>query len=223
MLGNDDKIRVEVEKTLANASIASIRSWLRAKGKKLSANTRERMTDRVAKLIGKGEVTFAELQDAIIGIEEAGGKYILLFDFKENRTLGEVTANLYKLGIAMKPQRTPAKLNPAKPSVEYAVIRGNNVLRVKWSETHKEPSMDFSEFEQHRRFQQAWEAVHIARQQATPIALAPALRASSLVKRAQGDDDGADADLLEAADALRDLGDYRREAEYRASITRTAE
>lgn len=69
----------------------------------------------------------------------------------------------------------------------------------------------------------AAEAVRIARQQATPIALAPALRASALVKRAQGDDDGADADLLEAADALRGLGDYQREAEYRASISRTAE
>jgi hypothetical protein len=138
----DKKIRAEVEKVLANASIASIRSWLKSKGKRLSANTRDRMLDRVTKLIDKGDVTFAELQDAIIGIEEAGGKYIRLFDFNENRTTAEITAALGKMGIAIQAKRVPAKLNPAKASVEYAILKGN-VLRVKWSETHEEPSMDF--------------------------------------------------------------------------------
>jgi hypothetical protein len=140
----DKKIRAEVEKLLANASIASIRSWLKSKGKRLSANTRERMLDRVTKLIDKGDVTFAELQDAVIGIEEAGGKYIRLYDFKENLTTAEVTANLGRMGIAVQPQRGPARLNPAKPSVEYAIWQGN-ILRVKWSETHEEPSMDFEQ------------------------------------------------------------------------------
>lgn len=138
----DKKLRAEVERVLANASIASIRSWLKSKGKRLSANTRERMLDRVTTLIGKGDVTFAELQDAIVGIEEAGGKYIRLFEFKENRTAAEVTAALGKMGIAIQGKRSPAKLNPAKPSVEYAILQGN-VLRVKWSETHEAPSMDF--------------------------------------------------------------------------------
>lgn len=68
----------------------------------------------------------------------------------------------------------------------------------------------------------AAEAVRIARGQATAIALAPALRASALVKRAQGDEEGANADLLEAAGALRGLGDYQREAAYRAAISSPA-
>jgi hypothetical protein len=140
----DNKIRAQVEKLVANASVASIRSWLKAKGKKLSAGTRDRMIDRVTKLIEKGDVTFAEVEDAIVGIEEAGGKYILLQHYKENPTPAEVAAKLANLGIAVKPERTPAKLNPAKPTLEYAILQGN-ILRVKWSETHKAPSMDFEE------------------------------------------------------------------------------
>ena len=68
------------------------------------------------------------------------------------------------------------------------------------------------------------EAVRVARElAATPLALAPALRARALVRRARGEHTGADADLLEAANLLRALGDYQREAEYRASIGTTVE
>ena len=74
----DKKILDQVEKIIGDASIASIRSWLKGKGKKSSAGTRERMMARVAGLIDKGEITFAELEDALVGIEEAGDKYILL-------------------------------------------------------------------------------------------------------------------------------------------------
>jgi hypothetical protein len=140
--GIDSKTRTEVEKVLANASIASVRSWLKSKGKKLSAGSRDRMIDRVTKLISKGAVTFGELEDAIIGIEEAGGKYILLEYYKESPMAADVTAKLAKLGIAIKSVRAPAKLNPAKPAVAYATLQGNT-LRVKWSETHEKPTMDF--------------------------------------------------------------------------------
>jgi hypothetical protein len=138
----DKRIRAEVESILANASIASVRSWLKSKGSRLSAGRRDRMIDRVANLIAKGAVSFAELEDAIIGIEEAGGKYILLQYYKESPTATDVTANLTKLGIAIKSTRGRAKLDPAKPTVAYATLQGN-ILRVKWSETHEKPSMDF--------------------------------------------------------------------------------
>jgi len=140
----DKKILSQVENILEDVSVASVRSWIKGKGKKFSAGTRERMIARVAKLIDKGEITFAELEDGIIGIEEAGGKYTLLYGFKEDRTPAQVTTELSKLGIAAAPNRVRAKTTPSKPTVAYATLNGN-ILRVKWSETHEQPSMDFEE------------------------------------------------------------------------------
>jgi hypothetical protein len=140
----DNKILAQVEKMLENASVASVRSWLKGKGKKFSASTRQHMVARVAKLIEKSEITFAELEDGIVGIEEAGGKYILLHYFKEDRTPSYVSTQLSKLNITVQPNRELAKATPAKSTLAYANLQGDNV-RLKWSETHSKPRMDFDQ------------------------------------------------------------------------------
>jgi len=140
----DKKILAQVEKTLHNASIASVRSWLKGNGKKFSAGTRDRMIARVATLIEKSEITFAELEDAIIGIEEAGGKLLVLYKFDEDCTSSAVKTQLAKLGLTIATTRQLAKPSPSKPTVAYATLQGD-VLRVKWSETHNKPRMDFDQ------------------------------------------------------------------------------
>lgn len=138
----DRRILAEVEKLLRNASIASVRSWFKGQGKKLSARTRERMNLRVAAFIEKGEITFGEIEDGIAGIEEAGGKLILLYHFKERKTVAEIKTSLTSSGITIGSFRKMAALNPPQPALVYAKIDGDNV-RVKWGETHQKAVVNY--------------------------------------------------------------------------------
>lgn len=123
----DQRIYASVEKILANASIASVRSWLRARGKKFSAGSREQLVERVAAQIEKQDLTFGELENAIIGIEETGAKLIFLFEIDGEINSAKVKANLSKLGVTLKANREIATPVPVKPKMIYAKLDGDAV------------------------------------------------------------------------------------------------
>jgi hypothetical protein len=131
----DNKIRGAVEQLLKGASIASVRSLLKSKGKQSTATSRRALTDLVAKLIEETALTFAEVEEGIIGIEEAGGKRIFLFDIQGSVTLDKVKRRLSDLGLVVSGKRERA-VPKAKPSIVYVSLVGN-ILRVKWTEIHK--------------------------------------------------------------------------------------
>jgi hypothetical protein len=140
----DKHIYGQVKKILADASVASVRSWLRGKGKKIAQGKRERMLEHVAELIEKEAITFADLEEGVIGIEEAAGKLIFLFNYKEDRTAAQVIAGLTAMGIPVTKERSLAKSEPAKSTAAYATVTGD-IVRVKWSETHKKLKLDLDE------------------------------------------------------------------------------
>jgi hypothetical protein len=131
----DSKIRGQVEKLLADASIASVRSWLKSKGKKSTATSRRKLTDLVATLVEKTDLTFAEVEEGIIGIEEAGGKRIFLFEIQGNVTTEKVKKELAQMRLVVSTKRERA-VPKAKPSLVYVNLVGD-ILRVKWTEIHK--------------------------------------------------------------------------------------
>jgi hypothetical protein len=131
----DNRIRGQVEKLLADASIASVRSWLKSKEKKSTATSRRTLVDLVAKLVEETHLTFTEVEEGIISIEEAGGKRIFLFDIQGNVTLEKVKENISGLGLAMSAKRERAAPK-ARPSVVYINLVGK-ILRAKWTEIHK--------------------------------------------------------------------------------------
>jgi hypothetical protein len=131
----DSKIRAQVEKLLAGASIASVRSFLKSRKKKSSATSRRILTDLVAKLIEETHLTFAEVEEGIIGIEEAGGKRIFLFDIQGGVTLEKLKERFSEIGFVISPGRERAAPK-VRPSVVYVNLVGK-ILRVKWTEIHK--------------------------------------------------------------------------------------
>jgi hypothetical protein len=139
----DQKIYSKVEEILRNVSVASVRSWLKAQGKKLAAGTREQMVSRVAALVEKQDLTFGQLESAVIGIEEAGGKLTFFFELETDINAAKLQTHFAKLGIHLQSGRKIAPAAPVTPKMVYAKLDGE-VLRVKWSETHRKPSMDLS-------------------------------------------------------------------------------
>jgi hypothetical protein len=135
------ELRAQIERTLRDASIASVRSWVRAQGKRLGARTREKMIDRVTALIEKSELTLKDLDEAIVGIEEAGGKLIFLFEFQEACSASAVKARIAKMGISLSSARILAKPIRSGSAVTYALLDGDR-LRIKWTEIHRKPKMD---------------------------------------------------------------------------------
>jgi hypothetical protein len=140
----DKELVSAVEKVLHNASVASVRSWLKAKNKTFAASTRASLIERVARLIEKSEITFADLEDAIVGIEEAGGKVIFLYGLEGNLKSSDVKTALEGLKIDLATVRTLAKPLPQKSTLAYAQLK-DNLLRMKWSETHRKPVPDFEQ------------------------------------------------------------------------------
>lgn len=131
----DGTIRGQIDKLLSVVSKASVQSWLKAKEKQSSAANRRELSDLVSKLVDKNEVTFAELQEGIIGIEEAGGKRIHLFEIVGDVTPDGVKSTIAELGLTIASDRKMAKAK-ARPSLVYVNLAAN-VLRVKWTEIHK--------------------------------------------------------------------------------------
>jgi hypothetical protein len=135
----DKKLRAQVESLLLNASIASVRSWLKAKKKKSSAASRDALIDRVTSLLQESDLTFAELEDGIVGIEEAGGKKIVLFELENKIKADDIAARLKKENIELKKRREISVVK-AKPHLVYVIVDGP-IIRVKWTEMHYRPIM----------------------------------------------------------------------------------
>jgi hypothetical protein len=141
----DRRLVASVEKLLHNVSVASIRSWLKGKSTNIAAGTRSRMIERVARLIQSSDVTLAELEEAVIGIEEASGKLIYLYKMQETPSLAtDIESTLKDLHIELSEARSLAKPLPSRPTLAYALLRGN-IIRAKWSETQERPVTDFEE------------------------------------------------------------------------------
>lgn len=139
----DAQIYAKVEKILANVSVASIKSWIKAQGKKFSANSREQMVSRIATLVEKQDLTFGQLENAVIGIEEAAAKVTFFFELETDFDVAKLKANLVKLAIHLQANRETATPQPLHPKMVYAKLDGQ-VLRVKWCETHRAASMDLA-------------------------------------------------------------------------------
>lgn len=133
-----------VEKTIANVALAPLRSWL--KGKDLPySGARKTFIPLLARLIDSGELTESQLENAVIGIEESGGKRIIFFELQEiedqKLDIADVKTRLKAEGVSVTDQRRLAPSGASKPKLVYAIASGTNV-RVKWVETHEEPKVD---------------------------------------------------------------------------------
>jgi hypothetical protein len=136
-----NNFRLQVERLLANVSMAAVKSWLKSKEQTFSAQSREQMATQVANKIEKSSITFGELEDAAIGMEEASGKLIFLLEWEEDVSASDINAALVRERMPNAPKRLVAATKPVSTKLSYAMFDGN-ALRVKWSETHKRPMMN---------------------------------------------------------------------------------
>ena len=95
---------VYVAKIIASRSLAPLRSWLKGNGLPHSGS-RDNFTSLIARLIDSGQLSASDLEKAVIGIEEAGGKRIFFFDLTENEdeplNIANVTARLEEQEIVV--------------------------------------------------------------------------------------------------------------------------
>jgi hypothetical protein len=124
----------QVQIVLGSYSIASVRSWLKGQGLTYSANTRAALTKRVHGLIEEGKVSYDEVIEGLIDIEEASSKHVHLFRFQPNKSsIAGIDKQLSELKIPLSNERSPAVATSQTPKRIY-VIDSPNELRVKWAE-----------------------------------------------------------------------------------------
>jgi len=137
-----------VSKLVSRASIASVRVWLQSQDHPHTAGSRKKLDLLLAGLIETGELSLADLEQAIIGIEESGGKRIMFFEMgpKSNgpSSMNDIVSELNKNGVSPSAQKTLAPEHVKHGRLVYAVV-SNDVLRIKWTETHQAPVVDLDD------------------------------------------------------------------------------
>ena len=132
-----------VAKLVANVSIASVKVWLKGQHLKSSANTRQQLERRLAGLIDSGELPQEVLRQAVIGIEESGGKRVQFFEISGELPVSRVEAMLRASGADLSTQREFAA-KAARPKLVYAMLSVEEI-RMKWSEDHHKLKVDLEE------------------------------------------------------------------------------
>jgi len=137
-----------VSKLIARASIASVRVWLQSEGFPYTASSRKKLETLLAGLIDASELKSSDLERAIIGIEESGGKRIMFFELTPKPSgpvsMTDIISGLKKAGITISNEQVMAPTNIKAGKLVY-VTEHNSVLRVKWAETHQAPVVDLND------------------------------------------------------------------------------
>ncbi len=138
------EIKKRVAPIVAKTTIQSLRAWLKTRGLKSTATSKDDLVNRVTSLISKKELEESTLEAALIGFEEATGKRIYLFKL-ENLPLGAVASwiptRLAEFSIPPPSQRQLAGTRSKPMSPVYSELNGD-VLRVKWTEVQTEVKID---------------------------------------------------------------------------------
>jgi len=120
-------------------SDVAIKHWLKTKGLAHSASNSVELVDRVKNHLLKESLAREDLERAVIGIEECGGKKIYLRSVPDAAMKGlsrkSLSQKLSNLGIRIVDTPCLSSLLPKSPAVDYAVI-DDSCLRIKYSETH---------------------------------------------------------------------------------------
>jgi hypothetical protein len=133
-----------VRQLVKNVSAASVKSWLKSQGLTSSASNREQLENKIASLIDTGELTVNKFRDAVIGIEESGGKRVHLFEVPDtDLDPAKIRAALKKANLQLSNDRDFAA-TAAKTTLVYILLTDNE-LRMKWSENHQKPETDLDD------------------------------------------------------------------------------
>jgi hypothetical protein len=137
----------QIEATIADISIAALRSWLKSRGRPYSANTREQIVQRLLKLLREEELSEAEFHEGLCDIEEASAKRISLYSLDREaeerlRDRGAFVLRLRRDGITTSATTKAAPRLPPQPTLVY-VIHTPNAIRAKWAETQTRVEVDF--------------------------------------------------------------------------------
>lgn len=137
-----------VSKLIARASIASVRVWLQSRDLPHTAPSRKKLETLLAGLIETGELKKSELENAIIGIEESGGKRIMFFDLLPKpsgpSSMTDIISGLTKAEITVSNEPALAPAHAKQGKLVYVTAHGN-VLRLKWAEMHQAPVVDLND------------------------------------------------------------------------------
>jgi hypothetical protein len=134
--GTQSEIQQRIKPILDKVAIEGLRAWLKALGFSAPALSRAAITDHIATLIAKDELSEPALEAALIGFEEASDMRIYLFRIdKDEAKKGKqsLLQQLHQFGIPVVQKRTFAGQKTKPMSPIYAHIEGD-LLRVKWAE-----------------------------------------------------------------------------------------
>jgi len=136
----------QIEATIADVSVAAIRSWLKSRDLPHSANTREQIVQRLLKLLREDELSEQEFHEGLCNIEEASAKRISLFSMEreaEERLRDRETfvRRMRREGISMSTETKSAPRQPPEPTLVY-LIHTPSSIRAKWAETQIRVEVD---------------------------------------------------------------------------------
>ncbi len=129
-------IQRRVKPILDKVAVEGLRAWLKAIGLPAPALSRTSITEHIAKLIVKKQLTEDALEAGLIGFEEASDMRIYLFrmDKAEAQKVSKALVQTLKhSAIPIVTKRTFAGNKTQPMSPVYAHIEGD-LLRVKWAE-----------------------------------------------------------------------------------------
>lgn len=136
---------VDLELLTDGVSQTAVKHWLKVNGLEHTAQNTEEYYQRLAKLIEDEELTVEELREAVLEIQEYGGKRIYLRqlhggkDFRLRRTF---ESQLNSLGMNLSATATKAVRLPSNPTLNY-VTWSESQIRIKYSETHRRVEIDY--------------------------------------------------------------------------------
>ncbi|WP_075342465.1 hypothetical protein [Tenacibaculum agarivorans] len=138
-----DEIQSEIEQLVNLVPISSISSWLKTHDKPHSHSSKSNFIKNLVKWVKKGDISLKDIEDAVIDVEENGGKKIKLKLIK-NFDLSKLKKHLNSKGVSFSktdklslPSNVPSKLNYIYLDEE------KQILKIKWSETQESAEIDY--------------------------------------------------------------------------------
>lgn len=130
----------QVQILLGPYSIDVIKTWLKYKKLPFSAGSRAEIAKRVHKLIESGKLSYDDLSDGLIGIEESASKQVHLYSVEPefDKVLDK---HLSQLKPTLSDRRTPANATTKTPKAIYT-INNSKEFRMKWAEVQTRVTLD---------------------------------------------------------------------------------